>query len=547
MPIALKEWAVTVRALAEGEQLLTLRKGGIREENKHFELDHERFFLYPTFDHQRNNLVRESHHPELRRALEEGVWPDEEPPPRALLQDGGIPQPDRVRLRCWAEVTDHFTVNNPRTVDELSPFYVWTPDYAEKRLNWKRRHPLHILLLRVHRIPRPVTVRVRDEYHGCRSWVEIDRELPFEGTPVMADEEFERARAGDPVGLRRRASPLWSEPDVCRSSLASMPWVETNSLSFTARHDSGDTAFAEGTLDRMEELRLRLEDRFEDVPGEVTVVVHTNPALLAMAHPFLPAARWSAAPAGRRYLAGWAMATELHVLNDPHMERRAAGDDSREALRGTAERLYAQLVIAANNPDLPPSWTPRRFARYLGWAWLVEGGAQYFSRQVGLYRAAVIRRLRESARPSFPPSRRDAVILGGTIFDLLETERGPEACERLALRAAAGRRGPTLEAAFDARIGEIEDAWRDYLRRRSPRPSVEHPDGSPDARPARVPGVPSSTSRAWSASRRRPGLREGRRRGTRERRIRRRAGSMLGIPCSDSRPWIISASACCWA
>ena len=163
-----------------------------------------------------------------------------------------------------------------------------------------------------------------------------------------------------------------------------------------------------------------------------------------MAHPFLPAARWSAAPAGRRYLAGWAMATELHVLNDPHMERRAAGEDSREALRGTAERLYAQLVVAANNPDLPPSWTPRRFARYLGWAWLVEGGAQYFSRQVGLYRAAVIRRLRESARPSFPPSRRDAVILGGTIFDLLETERGPEACERLALELLPG--GATADA-----------------------------------------------------------------------------------------------------
>ena len=29
MPVAFKEWAVTVRALAEGEQLLTLRKGGI--------------------------------------------------------------------------------------------------------------------------------------------------------------------------------------------------------------------------------------------------------------------------------------------------------------------------------------------------------------------------------------------------------------------------------------------------------------------------------------------------------------------------------------
>src|SRR5215218_10243831 len=181
----------------------------------------------------------------------------------------------------------------------------------------------------------------------------------------------------------------------------------------------------------MEILRLRLEDRFAEVPGEVTVVVHTNPLLLSAAHPFLPAARWSAAPAGRRYLAGWAMSTELHVLNDVHMERRAAGEDSREALLGTAERLYAQLVVAANNRDLPPSWTPRRFARYLTWAWLVEGAAQYFARQVGFYRAAVIRRLRESARPSFPPSRRDAVILGGTIFDLLETEQGPDACERL--------------------------------------------------------------------------------------------------------------------
>ena len=193
MPIAFKEWAVTVRALSEGEQLVTLRKGGIREENKHFELEHDRFFLYPTFDHQRNDLVRASHHPELRRALEEGVWPDEEPPPRALLQDGGIPQPDRVRIRSWAEVVDHFTVT--RGSSTASPLLRLDPRLRGEAPRWKRRHPLHVLLLRVYRIPRPVTVRVRDEYHGCRSWVEIDRDLPFEGTPVMADEEFDRARS----------------------------------------------------------------------------------------------------------------------------------------------------------------------------------------------------------------------------------------------------------------------------------------------------------------------------------------------------------------
>jgi hypothetical protein len=187
MPIAIKEWAVTVRALAEGEQLLTLRKGGIREPEKHFKLEYERFFLYP-----RSDLVRESHQPELTRALEEGVWSEGEPP-HALHRDGDIPQPDRVRIRAWAEVAAHYTITDRRAVDALSPFYVWTTDYAEKRLAWKRRHPLHVVLLRTYRIPRPVTVKVREDYGGCRSWLELTRELPFEGTPVLSDDEFERA------------------------------------------------------------------------------------------------------------------------------------------------------------------------------------------------------------------------------------------------------------------------------------------------------------------------------------------------------------------
>ncbi len=195
MPIAFKEWAVTVRALSEGEQLLTLRKGGIREESKHFEIEHDRFFLYPTFDHQRNDLVRDAHRSELPRALEEGVWADGEPPARALTEDGGIPQPDRVRIRAWAEVAASYLVTDPRCLDALSPYHVWSNDYAEKRLRWKRRHPLHVIVLRTYRIPRPVTVKVRDEYGGCRSWVEIQRELPFEGTPVLSDDEFERASA----------------------------------------------------------------------------------------------------------------------------------------------------------------------------------------------------------------------------------------------------------------------------------------------------------------------------------------------------------------
>src|SRR3954453_15604731 len=156
-----------------------------------------------------------------------------------------------------------------------------------------------------------------------------------------------------------------------------MAWIETESLSFVARHEAEDSDSAQRTLDALEDLRLRLEERFDDAPAGITVIVHPTPGWLAAPHPFLPAAapappflpaaRLAAAPAGRRYLAGWAMASELHVLNDDFLYRRAAGEDSLAALHGTAERLYAQIVVASNNGRLPPPWGPRKFWRYVRW------------------------------------------------------------------------------------------------------------------------------------------------------------------------------------
>jgi hypothetical protein len=108
-------------------------------------------------------------------------------------------------------------------------------------------------------------------------------------------------------------------------------------------------------------------------------------------------------------------------------------------------------------------WTPRRFVTYLRWAWLVEGAAQYFAGQTSLFRAAVITRLREGERPAFPPTRRDALILGGTVFDMLDRHAGPDACVRMASRLhRAGPRG-NLELAFEARMRDIERAWRGHL------------------------------------------------------------------------------------
>ncbi|TFG72511.1 MAG: hypothetical protein E4H22_02500 [Solirubrobacterales bacterium] len=242
-----------------------------------------------------------------------------------------------------------------------------------------------------------------------------------------------------------------------------MPWTETESLSFIARHEEGDEECAERTLDALEDLRLRLEDRLERAPGDVTIIIHPSAGWLAAAHPFLPAARLAAAPAGRRYLAGWAIASEVHVLNDEALERRAGGEDSLRALLGTASRLYAQLTLASHNERMPPPWGPASFVRYLRWAWLVEGGAQYLAGQVGLFRPAVGRRLSEGDPPSFPPGPRDAIILGGTVFDLLEREVGAHACDLQLSRLRKDGAERALENAFGVDAATIEGAWRRHL------------------------------------------------------------------------------------
>ena len=48
-----------VHALLEGEQILDVRKGGLREDGRHFSVQSTRFWLYPTAEHQKAELLKE--------------------------------------------------------------------------------------------------------------------------------------------------------------------------------------------------------------------------------------------------------------------------------------------------------------------------------------------------------------------------------------------------------------------------------------------------------------------------------------------------------
>jgi hypothetical protein len=242
-------------------------------------------------------------------------------------------------------------------------------------------------------------------------------------------------------------------------------WVETDSLSFSARHESEEADSAVAILERLEEFRSRMDGLFEATPHDVSVVIHSHPAALALAHPWLPLARALAAPAARRYMAGWFSQGEIHVLAPRALTARASRvEGSREALLLAPLHEYAHLVVGANNDGLPPPFTVRTFARYVRWAWLCEGAATHFSGQGRYLRGAIARRLREGGRPAFPPAARDATLLGGTVFRLLEREAGEAACAAIAasrLETSGAERA--LERAFDRPLADVERDWRRSL------------------------------------------------------------------------------------
>ena len=172
--MALKEWAVTVRAMAQGDQVLLLRKGGIHEDGKDFRVIHREFLFYPTYLHQKEELLQPAHQPALRKMLEQ-------------------PQHnDRITFSHWAKAEEVLEISDQEKVDDLEAHYIWTTAYAQSRLHWKPMLPLSVLLLRVYKLEQPVTVPYLAEYGGCTSWVEVLSDVSLgRMEPVLEDSEFQ--------------------------------------------------------------------------------------------------------------------------------------------------------------------------------------------------------------------------------------------------------------------------------------------------------------------------------------------------------------------
>src|SRR5262249_54839090 len=156
----------------EGRQSLILRKGGIAEHGGAFQVEHTRFWLFPTYVHQQQTGIK----PEALPLLEQV---EAERPPAGV-----------IRISHFAEVEGIYHVHDLPPVLLLAHHYLWSEETVRARFAY-RQPGLYVLAVRVYRAAQVHELPDTAYYAGCRSWVELERELPTEGAvPVVDDKTF---------------------------------------------------------------------------------------------------------------------------------------------------------------------------------------------------------------------------------------------------------------------------------------------------------------------------------------------------------------------
>ena len=173
MRVGFKEWAVVVEALGSGQQIIILRKGGISEGRRGFQVEHAEFILFPTVFHQdKEGLVETA---------------------QKRLAQGGTrsADPSSVRLEYFAHVVSWRRLESLERAERLHGQHIWRDEIVAQRFEWGKEKNIYALAVRVFRLPGPVVLPILPGYGGCKSWIHLETEIPTEGaTPVLSKEAF---------------------------------------------------------------------------------------------------------------------------------------------------------------------------------------------------------------------------------------------------------------------------------------------------------------------------------------------------------------------
>lgn len=165
MTKAFKEWALIVDALGSGRQNLILRKGGIAEEDGSFALKASKFLLLPTRFHQSNEQIKDSWRPFLNA---EKYQVDQY----------------HIKIEYFAEVADSRVITDWDMLKKLDRYHAWTEDVIRERFDrWEKS--VHMIVVQVFSLLKPVTIEMLPEYNGCKSWIELGQDIELVGKPIL--------------------------------------------------------------------------------------------------------------------------------------------------------------------------------------------------------------------------------------------------------------------------------------------------------------------------------------------------------------------------
>jgi hypothetical protein len=167
---ALKEWAIVCKAAEDGNQVLLFRKGGIMEYRNGFELKHKNFFLFPTFEHQSMESIRE----EYKKEFENLTKQHEQKDLNSTVPNDSQILPNTTTINSFVEISNFNEINDINKLEKLEKFHIWNLDYVKMRFNYNPKKPLFLVLLRTYKLKDAIKIHNKPEWAGCKSWIQID-------------------------------------------------------------------------------------------------------------------------------------------------------------------------------------------------------------------------------------------------------------------------------------------------------------------------------------------------------------------------------------
>lgn len=133
---------------------------------------HPEFFLFPTYTHQSASALT----------------------PAARLKLGETSKArSLVILTCYSTVEEVIPVSRLESLRSLDGHHSLNWETVKQRFHYRKQPGLWVLVLRVYRQSTPLSLPRLARYDGCRSWVELDREVSTAGLEtVLSEQDFQK-------------------------------------------------------------------------------------------------------------------------------------------------------------------------------------------------------------------------------------------------------------------------------------------------------------------------------------------------------------------